>query len=119
MTRDWSHRDAHAYDPDTTDLVFIAARVVSLLSLTLLWFVIGFGLGSACTDIPGNGGLDQAPCNRVVHGAQLNSVVQGLIFVVAWIIAGRRRSGPWMAWLLLVGSLATSVLSIAIAKSSY
>ena len=117
MTRDWSRGDSHAYDPDTADLVFIAARVVSLLSFALVWFVIGFGLGSACTDIPGNGGLDQAPCNRVTHGIQLNCVVQGSIFVVAWIIAGRRRSRQWMAWLLLVGSLATSVLSIAIAKS--
>jgi hypothetical protein len=114
---DWTRRDWHTHDPDTTDLVFIAARVVSFLSFALLLFVIGFGFGSACTDIPGNGGLDQAPCNRVTHAVQLNSVAQGLIFVVAWIIAGRRRSRQWMAWALLVASLATSFVSIAIAKS--
>ena len=114
---DWSRRDSHAYDPDTTDLVFIAARVVSLLSFALLLFVIGFGFGSACTDVPGNGGLDRAPCNRVTHAVELNSVAQVLIFVVAWVIAARQRSRQWTAWLLLVGSLAISVASIAIAGS--
>ncbi len=116
MTRDWGRRDPHAYDPDAADVLLIAARVVSFLSLALLWFVIGFGFGSACTDVPGNGGLDQPPCNRVTHAVQLNLAVQGMIFVGA-LVAGRTRSRQWIAWLLLVGSLAVSTGSIVIAGS--
>ena len=110
-------RAARRYDPTTTDIVFVIAMGLMLLLLLLGSFFIGFGLGSLCTDVPGNGTLDQAPCNRVTYGVKLNVALQACLLIVAWLAGRRRRSHQWAAWVLLAGSLGGFVASYLIAGS--
>lgn len=97
--------------------MFICVIVLSAGLLLLGSCYLGLGEGSACTDVPGNGGLDRAPCNRVTHGLMLNVISQATFFVIAWLAGGRRRSHQWMAWTLLACSLGTFIASLAIARS--
>ena len=105
------------YDPTTTDFVFLVATGLSFLLLLFGTFFLGFGLGTACTDVPGNGTLDVAPCNRVTHGATLNLILQGFVLVVSWFAGRRRHSRQWVAWCLLAGSLGGFIVSFVIARS--
>ena len=118
MSRDRGSRGGNAspHEPTTADIVFICVIVLSFLLLSG-GLLLGFGLGSACTDIPGNGGLHQAPCNRVDHGIKLNTALQAGIFVLPWIVGGRLRSRRWLAWALLLGSVAAFAISMTIASS--
>ena len=117
--RGWKQRSAAngRYDPTTTDIVFVVAIGLSLLLLLFGSFFLGFGLGTLCTDVPGNGTLDQAPCNRVTYGVKLNVALQVCVLIVAWLAGGRRRSHRWLAWMLLTCSLGGFVASFAIARS--
>ena len=108
--------DAHTHGPTTADIVFICVIVLSFLLLSG-GLLLGFGLGSACTDIPGNGSLHQAPCNRVDHGIKLNTALQAGFFVAPWLLGGRLRSRRWLAWALLLGSVAAFAISLTIASS--
>jgi hypothetical protein len=106
--------DAHT--PTTADIIFICVIVLSFLLLTG-GLLLGLGLGSACTDIPGNGGLHQAPCNRVDHGIKMNTALQAALFIAPWVIGGRLRSRRWLAWTLLLASVAAFAVSMTIASS--
>jgi thiosulfate reductase cytochrome b subunit len=74
-------------------------------------------LGTLCTDVPGNGTLDQPPCNRVTHGTELHVALQVGVLIAAWLAGGRRRSHRWVAWLLLACSLGGFIASYLIAGS--
>jgi hypothetical protein len=63
------------HDLSTADVVFISVIVLSFLLLGAGVFV-GFGFATACTDVPSNGGVGQAPCNRVGLAIKLNTVLQ-------------------------------------------
>jgi heme/copper-type cytochrome/quinol oxidase subunit 3 len=119
VTEWWRHRNdrSEQYDPTTTDVAFLVVIGLSLLLLVFGTFFLGFGLGTACTDVPGNGPLDVAPCNRVTHGATLNLILQGCVLVVGWLAGGRRHSRQWVAWCLLAGSIGGFVVSFVIARS--
>jgi hypothetical protein len=110
----WRWEERH--DLRTADVVFVSVIVLSFLLLGAGVFV-GFGFATACTDVPGNGGVGQAPCNRVGLAIKLNTVLQAAFFVIAWLGGGRSRSRAWMAWTLLVASLIVFIVSIAIADS--
>ena len=109
-------KSAGSHEPTTADIVFICVIVLSFLLLSG-GLLLGFGLGSACTDIPGNGGLHQAPCNRVDHGIKLNTALQAGIFVAPGILRGRLRTRRWLAWALLLGSVAAFAISMTVASS--
>ena len=105
-----------AHNPTTADIVFICVMVLSFLLLTG-GLLLGFGLGTACTDIPGNGGLRQAPCNLVDHGIKMNTAFQAAFFIAPWVLGRRLRSRRWLAWTLLLGSVAAFAVSLTIASS--
>jgi hypothetical protein len=105
-----------SHNPTTADIVFICVLVLSFLLLTG-GLLLGFGLATACTDVPGNGGLHQPPCNRVDHGIKMNTAFQAAFFIAPWVLGGRLRSRRWLAWTLLLGSVAAFALSLTIASS--
>ena len=116
MRRFVGGRREEGHDLSTADVVFISVIVLSFLLLGAGVFV-GFGFATACTDVPGNGGDGQAPCNRVGLAIKLNTVAQAAFFVIAWLGGGRSRSRAWVAWTLLVASLIVFVVSIGFAGS--
>ena len=65
-------------------VAFVAPVVLGAIGLGA-----GFGLGTLCTNGPGNGALDVAPCNRVRIGIEVNSVLQLVVFLLsigaAWV----------------------------------
>ncbi len=66
---------------------------VASISLPLVFgFVlvgVGFGVGTLCTDMPGNGSLNESPCNRVNIGVGLNLGLQVLLWVTAMVLTAR------------------------------
>ena len=117
MATDNSDRPpSHPHNPTTADIIFICVMVLSFLLLTG-GLLLGFGLGTACTDIPGNGGLHQAPCNRVDLGIKMNTAFQAAFFISPWVLGRQLRSRRWLAWTLLLGSVASFAVSLTIASS--
>ena len=96
---------------------FNPLTIVVPIVLGLGLLVFGFGLGSLCTDIPGNGGLDESPCNRVDLGIKINLGLQALLCVIAVVLGWRWRTTTWISAAIIVLSVAIFVGSFAIARS--
>ena len=105
------------YDPDTSDIVLMFVIVLSVILLVGGSFYLGLGEGSACTDVPGNGGFGEPPCNRVAHAVWTNVILQGCLFVTTVVAGGRTRWRQWIAWGLLICSLAGFGLALVMARS--
>jgi hypothetical protein len=101
----------------TGDIVFTCAAVLSVLLLCAGVFIMGFGEATMCTDVRGNGDVAPAPCKSALHGMWLNTVLQGVVLVIAWLAGGRERSRQWMAWSLLAVSVGAFVISWQIART--
>ena len=77
----------------------------------------GFGIGTACTDTPGNGGLWESPCNRVDLGIKVGVGAEAVLCVIAVMLALRSRETTRVTRTLVVLSIASLVVSLAIATS--
>ncbi len=72
---------------------YTSAWWVASISLPLVFgcmlLGVGFGIGTLCTDTPGNGTLNESPCNRVNIGVGLNLGLQALLWLTAMILTAR------------------------------
>ena len=59
------------------------AALFTPIVLAVAGLAAGFGMGTLCTNPPGNLGLDSAPCNRVGYGIRANTVLQVCLVLVA------------------------------------
>ena len=96
---------------------WLIVSVLLPVGLGVALLPIGFGLGTSCTDIAGNGGLSVAPCSTVDHGIKLGLLLQAAIWLAATIAAWRSRRSSWMTRLFLVASLGAFTASVVLAGS--
>ena len=91
-------------------VAFVAPVVLGVVSLAA-----GFGLGTLCTNVPGNGTLDVAPCNRVSIGVEVNAALQLAVFVLAigaaWAPRGNRVIALMLTAVSIGGFVATMVFA--------
>jgi hypothetical protein len=78
---------------------------------------IGFGIGTTCTNVPGNGSLNESPCDRVGLGIKLNLVLQTFVWLAAAILAWRSRDTTWVTRSLVAGSVAIFAVSLVVSAS--
>ena len=75
------------------------AALFTPIVLAVAGLAAGLGMGTLCTNAPGNVGLDRAPCNRVGYGINANTVLQVCLVLVALAAAttasNRNREIGW------------------------
>ena len=79
--------------------------------------VVGFGLGTLCTDTPGNGTLKEPPCNRVNIGVELNLGLQALFWLTAMLSTVRSGKPNLLTRPIVVLSIATFISAFWLARS--
>jgi hypothetical protein len=97
--------------------VWWVSSIVLPFLLAGVLLAMGFGLGTACTDRPGNGSLSEAPCNMVTRGVTFNSISQVVLGALSIGFAVRSRRTTWLTRILVLLSVVVFVVSVAVAMS--
>jgi hypothetical protein len=101
--------------PYSSPWLFVSIGLPVLLGLGLL--LAGFGIGTLCTDTPGNGGLAESPCNRVDLGVKLGIGLQAALWLIAVALVWRSGRVSWRTRLLVVLSGGVFVVALIVATS--
>jgi hypothetical protein len=91
--------------------------IVLPLVFGLGFLMLGFGLGSACTDEPGNGGLSVPPCNRIAWAVKWNLFLQVAMWVIALIHTVRSGTSGAVTRSIAVLSIVVFVGAVVLAAS--